>query len=257
MVYVTKADGTKQEFDAEKILQTCLRAGLSKKEAAGVASAVRKKAYDGIRTREIFRLIEDEIGTKHEKSAYNAYNIRLRDAIADLDPVSFEGYAKKVLEMSGYGAEWNTIVKGRYVEHQIDVIASKAGKRFLVECKHHFNPHRFTGLGTCLQVQARMEDINAARHLFDCSWIFTNNKFSEHAKKYARGIGIRLTGWRYERKFSIESMVRGSGMFPVTVLRAGKEEARRLLRKNIITIGDLEERGKDVSPRAFQEARAL
>jgi len=254
MMYVTKADGTKQEFDAKKIVQTCARAGLSSREAAEVASAIRSRLYDGIRTRDIFQFIQDEIESRDEKSAYN---IRLRDAIAGLDPVSFEIYVKELLEMKGYETQWNKLVKGKYVEHQVDVIASEKGKKFMVECKHHFNPHRFTGLGTCLQVQARMEDINASRQLFDSSWIFTNNKFSEHAKKYSRGIGIRLTGWRYEKKFSIESLINENIMFPVTILKVGETEKRKLLKKGVVTLGDVIEKGKDISPLAFHEAGSI
>ncbi len=252
-MYVTKEDGTRQEFDAEKILQACLRAGVSRKEAKEIASDIAEKIRDGIRTREIFRLVRAELESRASKSAYY---IGLRDAVAGLDPESFEIYVRKLLEAGGYEAEWNRLIKGRYVEHQVDVVASKKGRTFLVECKHHFNPHRFTGLGTCLQVQARMEDINAAGHVFD-SWIFTNNKFSEHAKRYSRGVGIRLTGWRYERKFSIESLIREKNMFPVTILRAGKEEIRLMLRKGIVTVADVLEKRGAVSPLAFREASSL
>lgn len=253
-MFVVKADGTKQEFSSGKIINTCVRSGLSRIEAEKIAKKIKSLFHEGMTTHEIFSLIQHEIESRTEKKSYY---IRLRYAIANLDPVSFELYVQEILDANGYKTSWNRLIKGKYVEHQVDVMAEKDDLRFLVECKHHFNSHRFTGLGTCLQVQARMEDINAVRHTFNASWIFTNNKFSEHAKKYSKGIGIRLTGWRYERKFSIESMAHKSAVLPVTVLDITEQEAKKLLDSKIITIQDVIEKGKAINLRAFREASGI
>ncbi len=252
-MYVIKADGTRQEFMEEKIINTCVRAGLSRRHAKNISQKIHSNAHDGITTHEIFQLISKEIDLLSGK---NAYYMDLRDSIARMDSESFEIYTKELLELNGYKASWNKLIKGRYVEHQVDVVASKGGKTFLVECKHHSNPHRFTGLGTCLQVQARMEDINAAGHRFDGAWIFTNNKFSEHAKTYSKGIGIRLTGWKYENKFSLECLIEEKRAFPVTILDLKKEEIEALLKKRVVTIQDVLQKGRKSNPREFDQAEA-
>jgi hypothetical protein len=55
-VFVTKADGSKQLFDGEKVVATCLRLGASRKIAVGVAEKVENRLYDGIPTSEILRM---------------------------------------------------------------------------------------------------------------------------------------------------------------------------------------------------------
>ena len=55
-VFVTKADGTRQLFDREKVVRTCLRMGASRKIAGEVAEKVEKRLYDGIPTRKILQM---------------------------------------------------------------------------------------------------------------------------------------------------------------------------------------------------------
>ena len=53
-VFVTKADGTRQLFDREKVVRTCLRMGASRKIADDVAERVEKRLHDGIPTSKRF-----------------------------------------------------------------------------------------------------------------------------------------------------------------------------------------------------------
>ena len=213
-MYVIKADGSKQEFSEAKIVNTCVRAGVPQDAAVKIAKKISSSLTNGATTHTIYTMIVDELDTLDTGSMF-----MLREAVANLDPESFEIYIKKILEAHGYKCAWNKLIKGKYVEHQVDVIASKE-KNFVVECKRHFNPHRFTGLGICLQVQARLSDIMAGKseYNFDAAWVVTNTKFSDHAKHYAKGIGIRLTGWRYENEFSLENLIQNKKMLPVTLL---------------------------------------
>jgi hypothetical protein len=236
IMQVTKADGSSQEFKPEKVIDACVRAGLSASQAKGILEKILPEIYNGMTTREIFDIVRKQIEALDDRSAYF---IRLRDAISDLDPVSFEIYAKKILDTHGFTTSLNRIIRGRYVEHEVDVVAAAEGRTYLIECKHHHNPHRFTGLGTCLQVMARMEDINAESQVFDSAWIFTNNKFSDHAKTYSAGAGIRLTGWKSGGRFSIEHMIQKQRIFPVTILNISRKESESLLKEKIVTVQDL------------------
>jgi len=241
-MFVIKADGTKEKFDKNKIIRTCKRAGVSKEVAKKIANLISKKAYNGISTHEIYKMILTELDKRKDKSSF-VY--RIREAIANLDPVSFELYAKKVLEAHGYKCKWNLKIQGESIDHQVDIVASLQNKFFYVECKRHSNPHRFTDLGVCLETQARLEDMRNGfkkgknKYYFDSAWIFTNTKFSEHAKKYSKAKSIRLTGWKYQGDFSLEKMVLSKKIFPITILRTKDEVFKRLLEKKIITISDL------------------
>ncbi|MFX0093924.1 MAG: ATP cone domain-containing protein, partial [Candidatus Hodarchaeota archaeon] len=46
-MYVTKADGSKQLFDQNKIVKTCLRLGASRRIAQEIVMNVEKKMYNG------------------------------------------------------------------------------------------------------------------------------------------------------------------------------------------------------------------
>ena len=56
-VLVTKADGSKQSFKREKVVQTCLRLGANLQEADEVASQVQRSLFDDMPTRTILQLI--------------------------------------------------------------------------------------------------------------------------------------------------------------------------------------------------------
>ena len=260
MTYVTKFDGRKELFQKNKIIRTCLRAGVPKHIAKKISDEIEKQIYDGITTKEIYRTILKELN-KYEKRASTVY--RLRESIAKMDPDVFEIFIKKLLELYRYECEHNEIISGLCIEHQIDIIANMTSQNnvlFLVECKRHENPHRFCGLGEVLKVWARLDDIrngfaeNKNKYNFNQAWIITNTKFSEHAKKYAKDKQIKLTGWRYPDSDSLENLIENKKAFPITLLSVKKDIMRKLLNNGIITIHDITE---DELRRAGLEQRVI
>jgi hypothetical protein len=241
---VVKADGSKEDFDKEKIVKTCLRAGAPEKAARQIADNIVSRLYEGIGTHEIYKMIIEGLDKLEDKSSML---FRLRESVALLDSRVFELYVKKVLEADGFVCQWDQKIHGLFVEHQIDIVArapmERGGGLMLVECKRHVNPHRYTGLNITLQLQARLEDVEDgfARKKnsfnFDAAWLVTNGKFSEHAKMYAKGKNIRLTGWRHEGDYALERLIHSKNMFPITMLK-GTGEIKSLLAKGIITIQD-------------------
>ncbi|MFH0836742.1 MAG: restriction endonuclease [Candidatus Aenigmatarchaeota archaeon] len=184
---VIKADGSIERYDSSKLMRTMMRAGVDRKTAAAIAKIVEKRFPNNSTTHDIYQFAMDMID---EKSSEIASVFGLREAVADLDSVSFEKYSMKVLEADGYRCKWNTIVDGRCIDHQIDIIAEKDGEYFYVECKRHYNPHRFCGLEVPLEVWARLIDLQEGgvddknKYNFSNAWLFTNSKFSMHALKY-------------------------------------------------------------------------
>ncbi len=242
MIYVIKADGRKEPFDEQKIIKTLVRNELDEKKAGEIALKIKNTISDGITTHELYKLITEEL---EKLNTVSSFLFRLRDAIANIDSESYEIYVKKILEAHGYECKWNVLIMGRYVEHQVDVVAAKNGNNYLIECKRHFNPHRICGLDVVLQVNARMEDINDGfkdgknNFNFKQSWIFNNTKFSEHAKSYAQGKNMLLSGWKYKKDLSIEHLAHSKKVYPITILKADLSEQRELLSKRVITCSDL------------------
>jgi len=249
MVYIIKANGEKARFEKKKIVGTCLRAGVSQKQAEKIASEVESNVRNGMRTREVLKMVLkklDALETGHGEK------YRLRDAISDLSPEfhEFEKYVAHLLRAQGYTTKWNEIIQGEVIEHQIDIVAEKDGGHYLVECKHHRNPHRMTGLDIPLTYWAILDDIQRGyekgviKRRFDKMWLVTNTKFSMHAIKYANAKGVILTGWGQPRKNDLPSLIHEKGLYPVTVLGLQKEELSKfsstgfLLLEELILAGD-------------------
>lgn len=241
-MYIIKANGEKEQFDLQKIVKTLIRNEVEEKKAKEIAQIIKNNIKEGASTHEIYKMITDELEKLNSPSTFL---FQLRDAIANIDSESYELYTQKILEAHGYECKWNVMIMGRYVEHQVDVVASKGKESYLVECKRHFNPHRICGLDVTLQVQARLEDIKDGfsdgknKYNFSQAWIFNNTKFSEHAKHYANGKRILLSGWKYKDDISIESLAHSKKVFPITILKADLGEIRNLLSKKVITCQDL------------------
>ena len=95
-VQVIKFDGRKQLFDKQKIVNTCIRMGAGKDVAQLVAERIEKKAYDGIPTKKILRMIFHYLKNYHPKIKHQ---IDLRKAISLLLPqLDFEQFVRLVLQ---------------------------------------------------------------------------------------------------------------------------------------------------------------
>lgn len=240
-MYVTKADGRKEEFDEKKIKRTCIKAGASKENTRCIIDEIKKQVYDGITTREIYKKVREKLRELNPKTS-KIYS--LRESLSAIDPLAFELYVYELLSSCDYECTHDVIVPGKSVEHQIDIIA-KGDKLYLVECKRHERYERFSGLKTILEIHSRVEDLKEGykngknKYNFDKAWIITNTKFSEHAIRYAKAENIKLTGWNYPKNNGIDNLITDKKLYPVTILNVNKKIERDLMEKNIVTLNDL------------------
>lgn len=223
MIFVTKADGRKEEFKREKIIKTCLRMRVSQDQAETIADEIEKRIYDGIETRKILRMIFKFLQKFRPEIKYQ---IDLREAISFLRPKpDFEKFVQLLLKEYGYEVTPNQIIQGFCVDHEIDAIAKKDNQTILVEIKHHFNPHAYTGKDVFLEAQAILEDLIEGRKAgknsidFNKILIVCNTKFSDHAKKYALCKGIDFIGWKYPEERGLERLIEEKKLYPITILK--------------------------------------
>lgn len=240
MVYVIKANGEKAKFDRSKILHTCKRSGVPPEVAESIVGEVEGILKDGMSTREILDIVLKRLD---EYEAAHSQKYELKKAVADLDPSEheFEKYIAHLLRAQGYKTDWDKIIEGECIEHQIDVIAEKDGKTYLVECKHHVNPHRFCGLGTALQTWAAFDDINRGPlgKEYENVWLVTNTKFSEHAIRYAKAKNMSLIGWNYPEGQDLRSLIETKGMYPITILKVDKKIHKKFSDAGILLLQEL------------------
>ncbi|MEM1655597.1 MAG: restriction endonuclease [Nitrososphaerota archaeon] len=244
MIRVRKADGRLEPYDGSKIMRTALYLGLDREDAERIEREVLEKAYDGIPTSEILAMIRD-LAEEIRPELSQARDIR--EAISAMRPKpDFEDYARIVLREAGYLVEPGRLLEGRCVSHEIDGIAFKGDEVFVVEVKHHFNQHAYTGLGTVLELWAALEDLREGYRLGFHPYAFTsailvcNTKISQHAEQYARCKGIMYMGWRYPRAFALSDIVSSKKIYPITMIKSLSAEAvAKLGDRGIVTLNQL------------------
>ncbi len=251
MVYVIKANQEREIFNKQKVYRTCIRSGVPKNIAENIANEVESKVYDGITTKEILHIVLKKLDNyeKHHSLRYD-----LKKAISDLNPENheFEKYVQNILIANGYNARWNVIVQGEVIEHQIDVIAEKDGHKYLVECKHHVNPHRFCGLDVALQTWAVIDDIRRGyekgitKEKYDNMWLIINTKFSEHAIKYGTAKKLKMTGWNYPKGEDLRDYIETKGMYPITLLGLDRDSRQKFSDADILLVREIAETPLDV-----------
>jgi len=244
MVYITKADGSKQIFERWKVVRTCLRFGLKEEEANKVADKVESKIYEGITTKEILKLIFRFV---KEFKPEIRHQIDLRESISLLrSKPDFEFFVARMLKEEGYKVEKNVVLRGKCVEHEIDCIGRKGGETVYVEVKHHVNPHIFTGVDVFLKAYAAFLDLNEGCKLkknnvkFDKILIVCSTKISDHALEYADCMKISYIAWKVPRERSLERIISERKLYPITLIKNLRvREQSRLVDNGFILLKDL------------------
>jgi Holliday junction resolvase len=222
-MYVIKASGETEKFDLEKIKRTCLRAGATKELAEKIAKEVKKRSYDGITTREILHIT---LTLLRREEPHIASRYDLKGSLLRLGPAgfAFENLVSEILKEYGYSTKLRVIVNGACVSHEIDVIAEKDNKNYMIECKYHNFPGVYTGLKETLYTYARFLDLREGWEKGTCRkfeepWLICNTKFSEDAIKYSKCKGINLIGWNYPSKNNLKELIERKRLYPITILR--------------------------------------
>ncbi|HDH41533.1 MAG TPA: ATPase [Candidatus Altiarchaeales archaeon] len=244
-IMIRKESGRMEEFKPEKLREAVLRSGASEELASEILEDVNEKLYNGISTREIFRIVH-QLLDREGPSLASRYD--LKGAIMRLGPegFAFETYIGEVLRDYGYRTKLRQFIRGRCVEHEIDVIAEDLnGKKSIIECKYHNAKGIHTGLKVVLYTYTRFLDLiegfkDGRCEKFDEVWLVTNTRFSSRAIQYAGCKGVKLLGWRYPPENTLERRIESKGLYPVTILRSVDTRSRnRFFDANLILAKDL------------------
>jgi hypothetical protein len=239
--FVTKADGSKQPYSREKVIQTCLRMGADRQIAESVALAVERRLYDGIPTRVVLQLIFKLI-RKPKPALGHLFDLRRGISLMVPKP-EFELFIQAVLRKSGFDVKPNTVLKGLCGEHEADALAAKNGLTYFVETKHHQNYHALTGLDESRIARAILEDVTEGYKQgvtpikIDKAVIVTNTRYSTHALTYGGCRGIVQIGWNSPRDSGLRDVIEKHSLYPLSCLRGLNLETRmRLVNAGIVLI---------------------
>ena len=230
--FITKSSGEKEPFSLRKLNRSLHKAGASNELIDQIMTQIKDMHPQS--SQEIHQFVLSKLT---ERNRPIAAHYDLKQAIIKFGPAGypFEQYVARILQADGYEAITNQIVDGLCITHEIDVIAIKDNKNYLVECKFHNSMGLKTDVKVPLYIQARFEDIIAsekkspARRVFDQPWIWSNTQFTIDAINYAQCINMRMTGWAYPEGQSLPELIDRYGLYPITALTCINQQKKNIL----------------------------
>ena len=236
MIYVKKLNGEMQKYDASKLKKSLLNSGADEETASKIMDKVDKILYNGIETKKLFKFALKEY-KKYEPYGYSRYNLKNAILRLDFEGFHFEKLVAKIFQREGYSVKLNQIVKGKYIQHEIDISAEKGKEKIMIECKHHAKPWLGSDIQTALYVYARFTDV---KKLFTVPMLVTNTKFSPQVLTYSKGVGLKLMGWKFPKGSSLEYYIEKFKLYPITMLSTlDRKKISDLFRINVLLISEL------------------
>ena len=268
-IYIVKADGEQEPFDAAKLESSLAHAGVSVSRRREVIEHVKRELKNGMRTSDIYRHAFNMLKEKSAPAVAARYSIKR--AVFDLGPSGFpfEQFLAEILRAHGWKTQTDATLFGRCAPHEVDVLAEKDGKRVGIEAKFHNEPGGKTDIKDALYVHARYEDLRKAPESssrVDEGWLVTNTRFTRNAIRYAQCSNLTLIGWDYPARRGLMQMIEEARVHPITALTTlAESEKRRLMEHNIVLCKNvqsphlLEEYGVKPSriPSVLEEVRQL
>jgi hypothetical protein len=193
-------------------------------------------------TKHIFKLAKKFL-KQYNRVSDMRYSIK--KAIYALGPAGyqFEKFFARILKAYGYSVEVSCFLKGHCITHEVDVFARKDNKGCIVECKYHSNGGIPTDVKNALYVYSRFTDIRKGyeqktgdKLSIEEGWLVTNTRCSPDAIKFAECVGLKIVSWKYPTHDSLEKMIDGKRLYPVTILTSIKKHAIEVLFKNDIIL---------------------
>jgi Holliday junction resolvase len=232
---ITKASGERVPFSAHKLENSLKRAGAAAPVIDEIVKKVTNSLFEGITTREIYHIAFELLKNKTSSSAAK---YKLKHAIMELGPSGFpfEKYFAERLKHQGFKTKVDQVVQGHCVSHEIDVIAEKGEKYFMVECKFHNQTGFVCDVKIPLYIQSRFKDVEYSLNRmpdqnskFHQGWVVTNTRFSSDAIQYGNCVGLHLVGWDHPHNGSLRDQIDQSGLYPLTCLTTLRDEEKASL----------------------------
>lgn len=241
MINVVKANGQKESFSEEKVLNSIKRARIPHGLESLVLAHIKSKLYDNIPTGEIYQSILNYLGNSEHPYSRSKYS--LKEAIMLLGPTGypFEDFIAKVLQSLGYETMVRQILMGKCISHEIDVIAKKDNKTSMIEAKFHNNIGTRSEVHVALYTHARFQDVKE-KNSIDDGWLVTNTKTTTDANTYALCTGLKILSWSYPEEGSLRELIEKSRLHPVTMLSSiTGSQKEKLLNNHIVLCKDIHE----------------
>lgn len=243
-IKVTKASGTVEDLNSNKLRDSLIRSGADREQADAIIETIIYDSPPYTNTKKIYGLAR-----KYLRQINHASGLRysLKKALFRLGPSGypFEKYIGEILKNYDYGVEIGSLVNGKCIKHEIDVLAVNDKEVLTVECKYRNNGGSTIDVKTAMYVHSRFRDLESViKTVYPGKsfrgMLITNTRFTTDAIQYAECTGMDLKSWRYPETGGLQEMVEEKKLYPVTVLSGVRSRLIKTLFDNdIILLKDL------------------
>lgn len=261
-IIVQKFDGTKEQFDPEKLRHSLLESDTPEDLAEEIVSTIIKESKSETTTEIIYTRAFDLL--KEKRRSYAA-RYSLRQSLADLGPTGypFEQFVGHIFEAKGFDVTVGVVIQGACTTHEVDVVAENDDKLIMIEAKFHNDRTIKSPLQTPLYVKARFDDLEAGNYgEFDNHgkkvehWLVTNTKFSKHAIEYGECAGLHMVGWGHPKSGNLEELITDEDLQPVTALTTlSGSHKRDLTKQGLVLCRNLREEREKLEALGFNEEK--
>ena len=261
-IKVRKFSGELVDFDEKKLIMSLKNAKADHNLANKIVNKIRKELYDGMTTKEIYNKAFKLLKSNQRPSAAR---YKLKRAIMELGPSGFpfENFIGHIFRHDGYTADVGIVMEGNCVTHEVDVLACKDDKCYIVECKYHNSQGKPNDVKIPLYIHSRYNDIKRKLEQDKTNgftnyqgWIFINTRFTSDAMDYAKCSGLQLVSWDYPENKSLKHRINKSRLFPITALTSlTKREKQAFLEEGIVLCKEIYESPELLHKNGFSESR--
>ncbi|MDR6301718.1 ATP cone domain-containing protein [Mesonia maritima] len=245
---IKKYSGEYEAFDINKLINSLRRSRADEDIIQDIARKVQEQIEEGMTTKRIYQMAFKMLKAK---SRVSASKYKLKKALMELGPTGFpfERFVSKLLTHEGFSTQVGVIVQGNCVQHEIDVIAQKENKHYMIECKYHSDQGRVCNVKIPLYIQSRFLDVKRQwEHQKDHDTksyrggLYTNTRFTTDAIQYGNCVGLMQVSWDYPQQNGLKDRIDKAGLHPLTALTTlTKAEKTKLLDKGIVLCKELHE----------------
>jgi len=244
---VRKSGGKEEYFSFQKLYNSLINSNASIDQAKGIVDELKVKIHEGISTNKIHSMAFRMLKKQSLRSASCYY---LKKGIMELGPTGypFETFISELFHAEGYTSERSILLKGKCVNHEIDVIAKKANEMMIMECKYKNIAGVPVDVKVPLYIHSRFQDVldNGLMQLPFTEfkgWIVTNSRFTEDAISFSKCKEIHLLSWDYPLQSSLKKRIDDLNLYPITCLTTiTNNEKKWFLSKNIVLVKDIVEK---------------
>ncbi|UQD57017.1 ATP cone domain-containing protein [Flavobacterium sp. K5-23] len=261
-INIVKHSGDIVAFDVDKLINSLRRSQANETLIQQIVEQVKTELYEGITTKKIYQIAFKMLKSKERVSASR---YKLKKAIMELGPTGFpfEKFVGRILDYESFKTQVGVIVQGHCVQHEVDVVALKDNKHYMIECKFHSDQGRFCNVKIPLYIHSRFLDVEKQwekqkghETKFHQGWVYTNTRFTTDAIQYGTCAGLGLVSWGYPQDNSLKYRIDKSGLHPLTALTTiTKAEKSKILEKGIVLCKELHKNPKILAEIGIDKSR--